>query len=237
MPIINAYIGENAANIKQTRIKRDWMDDSTNYHAYHCFPLSLANGIGYELSLPEDISFIWDGVIGTDRNHVKILKGEKWCHPHRGNGSLSIRTGIIIKTDENTTMLHMPVPNLFNENYIPFTSLVSTSFYGVEFPASLRVIKPNVEITIPAGHPFVTLVPISLQTLMTYEMELHKMELPESFYAYHDERNKVAEKINREGKWTDWYRDAIDHTGKSIGKHEAKAIKMKITDKRDNGNK
>jgi hypothetical protein len=237
MTIINAYIGESSANIRQTRIKRDWMDNTSNSHAYHCFPLSLANGIGYELSLPEDITFIWDGKISSSGNNVKILKGEKWCHPHRGNASLSIRTGIIIKTDELTSMLHMPVPNLFNENYIAFTSIVSTSFFDVEFPASLKIMKPNVEITIPANYPFATLVPISLTNLMTYEMEIHKMDLPESFYRYHDRKNKVAERINKAGKWTDWYRDAIDHTGKSIGKHETKAIKMKITDKRDSGNK
>ena len=72
MSVINAYLTKDALSIKQTRVKRNWMDNTYDAHAYHCFPISLANSIGYELSAPEDITFIWDGIDDSSADHVKI---------------------------------------------------------------------------------------------------------------------------------------------------------------------
>ena len=43
MPSITAFLNKNSVNIKQTRVKREWMDKTFSGHAYRCFPLSLAN--------------------------------------------------------------------------------------------------------------------------------------------------------------------------------------------------
>ena len=40
-------------------------------------------------------------------------------------------------------MLTMPVPNLFLDTVIPFTTLISTSFFPHVIPAALKIIKPN----------------------------------------------------------------------------------------------
>ena len=215
MTLVNAYLTKDALNVRQTRVKRNWMDETYDAHAYHCFPLSLANSIGYELSVPEDITFIWNGIDDSNKDNVQILNGDKWCYTGRANASISFNTGIIFKTDQNISMLHMPVPNYFNDSYQAFTSIISTSFYDSFFPVALKILKPNVEITIKAGEPIVTLVPISLTD--------------------HNERNKINEEIIKSGKWTNWYRDAVDHKGNSVGSHEIKSLKLKITDRRNNG--
>ena len=233
MSVINAYLTKDALSIKQTRVKRNWMDNTYDAHAYHCFPISLANSIGYELSAPEDITFIWDGVDDSSADHVKILNGDKWCYAGRANASLSFNSGIIFKTENNISMLHMPVPNYFNNSYQTFTSIISTSFYDSFFPVAIKITKANEEITIKAGDPIVTLLPISLTDMSNIELELNNYKLPQSYFDYHNKRNEVSAEIIKSGKWTDWYRDAIDYDGKSIGNHEVKSLKLKIKDNRN----
>ncbi len=43
--------------ISPMSIKRDWMDQTSEKHAYRCFPVTQANVIGYSLSCNEDINF------------------------------------------------------------------------------------------------------------------------------------------------------------------------------------
>jgi len=194
----------------------------------------LANSIGYELSLPEDITFVWDGIDDTSPEHIKILKGIKYCNTSRANATLSIKTGIIFKTDKNISMMHMPVPNLFNNDYQTYTSIISTSFYDIEFPSAIKVITPNKEITIKANIPFATLIPISLTEMSNMELNLKHLDKTQEYYDYQNEKAKSFNDITSQGEWADWYRKAIDHEGNSIGEHEVTSIKLKINDMRDN---
>ena len=126
--IIKVYPeGRNAANIAQLPVKRQWMDETPNKHAYQCMPLSLANSLGWGISFPEDISFIWDGICDTTADHVKIISGNKYCFTSRGNATISFNTHLTVVTEENVTTLVMPVPNEFNENAQCFTNFISTS--------------------------------------------------------------------------------------------------------------
>jgi hypothetical protein len=44
------------------------------------------------------------------------------------------------------------------------------------------------------------------------------------------ERLKVWEEISKRGEFTNFYRDAVEYDGTSLGKHELKSLKLKITD-------
>ena len=93
----------NAANVEPLAAVRDWMDETAERHAYMCFPLSISNRLGWGISFPEDISFIWDGITDTTSDHIKILRGHKYATTGRGNATVSFSTGLIFKTDESTT--------------------------------------------------------------------------------------------------------------------------------------
>jgi hypothetical protein len=43
-----------------------------------------------------------------------------------------------------------------------------------------------------------------------------------------------AQKINSQGQWTDWYRDAVNEKGETTGKHEAKVLKLFVQDNTKN---
>lgn len=227
------------ANVKlePLSIKRSWMDNVTNAHAYHCFPVSLANGLGWGVSFPKDISFIWDG-IDTDREegHINILSGKEYVNENRRSATLSLNTYVKFVTDENTTMLTMPVPNLFIDGIIPYTTLISTSFYPHMIPAALKVTKANSVITIPANTPVVAFLPISIKNINNTEIEIYDLLTTEDQEVKNKSYGEASQKLNQVGEWTHFYRDATDENRKKIGKHEIKAFRLKTTDKRSNGN-
>jgi len=207
---------------------RDWMDQSHGKHAYMCFPMSLTNRLGWGISFPEDIVFIWDGIDDTTPDHVKVLKGEQWATPKRGNATISFETGLVFKTDPNVTMLTMPVPNQFVAGAQCFTTLISTSFYMPPLPLAWKLTEANKEITIPAGTPVAAVLPISLGALENdYVMELEEAPLPHSYWEEVTKYGDAAQIKNGVGDWSKMYRDAVDYRGEKVGAHETKSIKLK----------
>ena len=203
------------------------MDETWNAHAYHCFPVSLANQLGWGISFPEDITFIWDGISDTSQDHVKILSGKKYVYSDRANATISFKTGLMFKTDENVTLLQMPVPNNFIDGVTPFTTLISTSFYHGDLPCAWRITKPNVEITIKANTPVISIIPIDLEKMQHSEIIIEdSANAPRSpnsaTYA------ATLSEINKTGRWSDFYRNAVNDLGQTIGKHQLKSIKLKV---------
>jgi hypothetical protein len=232
---IRAYRKQkDSADISQLSVKRDWMDETWESHAYKCFPVSLTNQLGWGISFPEDISFIWDGISDSSSDHIKILSGLKYAHAGRGNATVSFNTGITFKTDENISLLTMPVPNYLRDGIQPFTTLMSTSFFNGELPCALRVTRPNTEITIKANTPIFSIIPINLEQIQDSEIIFEDPSLlPELSFdskAYGEE----VYKINMSGRWTNFYRDAVDHLGNILGKHQIKAVRLKVHENKSN---
>lgn len=226
---IDVYqLREGYGKLEPLSIKRDWMDETYDAHAYKCFPVTLTNGLGWGISFPEDITFIWDGISDTSPDHVKILSGEKYVYSGRANATISFNTGLMFRTDENTSILQMPVPNQIIDGVQPFTTLISTSFFKGELPCAWRITRPNVEITIKAGTPIISVLPISLGSINNSEMIMKPgSDLPVNYFNDSDYSNIVYE-LNRQGKWSNFYRDAVDPKGNSIGSHEVKSIRLKV---------
>lgn len=212
-------------------MKRDWMDITFDRHAYHCFPISLANRLGWGISFNEDIRFIWDGINDSTSGHITILSGNEYVHTYRGNRTVSFNTGLTFKSDENVTLLTMPVPNQFIDGAQCMTTLTSTSVLPGTLPIAWMVTKANEEIVIPAGTPIAAILPISLTDIQSFEMVVkpHSEIYSEDYNRYMSARGDVAQEMNARGEWTHFYRDAKDHLGETVGKHEAKKILLKTT--------
>ena len=232
---VKAFIlNEGFGNIKPLPVNRDWMDQTYDAHAYKCFPISLTNQLGWAISFPEDISFIWDGISDTSADHVKVIKGHKYVYTGRSNATISFHTGISFATDENVTLLTMPVPNIFVDGATAFTTMISTSFFKGELPIVWRITRPNVEITIKAGTPVATILPIDLSLIQNSEIDIR----PYSEFVEPDiNMNEYAEKIreaNMKGKYSNFYRNAQDHLNNKLGSHQLKAIRLHVVDNRNN---
>ena len=231
---VTAYKNNNSANISQINIKREWMDNTVDGHAYKCFPVTLANGLGWGLSFPKDISFVWDGISDTSGSHVKVLEGEEYCYTERANATISFKTGIVFETDKDVSLLQMPVPNMFIDGAQAFTTIISTSFFKGEFPCALRIIKPFTKITIKANQPFISIVPISLSYLQNSIIEIDNYKnIKNNVVLKEEEHVKIVKEKTDNGKWTNFYRDAVNYKGQKIGEHEVKAIRLYVNNKNE----
>lgn len=224
--------GPNSANIEPLSGKRQWMDESQEKHAYRCFPLSLSNQLGWSLSFPEDITFMWDGEITTSPDNVKVLEGEKYCSTVRGNATISFNTNLTFRTDSSHSLLSYPVPNYFVDGATPFTTLISTSFFEGQLPVSWRITRPFTPITIKANEPFIAILPVSLTELHSSVAQIKPID---SMKPIHREKPLTLEgaieagkRASENGGWTDYYRDAVDYMGNKLGEHEVKSVKLRV---------
>jgi hypothetical protein len=211
-------------------IKRDWMDQTSEKHAYRCFPVTQANVIGWSISCSEDIVFSWDGINDQTDQHVKIDSPEG-SYSGRGQSSISLNTGLTFKTDQDVSILTINPVNYFSNDFETMSNLISTSFYGNPLPLAIKAKKANETVVIKAGTPIATLIPISLTQLnntiiniVDYKDEDRKRAEANRSYG------EAAQVVNSSGQWTDWYRDAVNEKGDSLGSHETKTLRLYVED-------
>jgi len=230
---IDAYkTAEFSANVRPLSAKRDWMDETAHNHAYRCFPLTLSNQAGWGLSFPEDITFMWDGITSTSSDNVKVLQGQQYCETGRGHATINFKTNLTFVTDKDYSLLSFPVPNHFVDGASAVTSILSTSFFEGPLPVAWKITRPFAPITIKANDPIIAIMPISLTQLNNstinlregHDAPLIKRDIPLTL----EGAMAAAEKANAEGKWTDYYRDAVDYMGNVLGEHEVKSIKLNV---------
>jgi hypothetical protein len=229
-----AYTNGGNGIVEQLPLQRSWMDATFSRHAYHCFPVSISNRLGWGLSFPEDISFIWDGITDERDSHVKILSGDQYANSRRGSATVSFETDMTFvgENGENLTLLTMPVPNQFIRGAQCMTTTLSTSVLAGDLPIAWMITEPNIVITIPAYTPIAAIIPISLTDIQDHELEITKGGRPtfetEEFMEKMKGRAEASMQLNSKGEWTHFYRDAVWPDGAPAGKHEAKKIVMKI---------
>lgn len=217
-------------DIQPMSIKRDWMDATSENHAYRCFPVTQANVIGWSLSCIDDISFIWDGINDQTDKHVEIFSPQG-SYSGRGQSSISLNTGLVFKTDNYVSILTINPVNYFNEDFETISNLISTSFYDNPLPLAIKAKRANEKVVIKAGTPLATIIPISLTSLNNSSIRIKKYEDKDrSRHNSNMSYGEAAQKVNSSGKWTDWYRDALNEKGESLGSHEVKSLRLSVID-------
>jgi hypothetical protein len=219
-------------SIAQMPIKRDWMDQTSEGHAYRCFPVTQSNVVGWSLFCNQDIEFIWDGINDQTPEHLEIIKAPEGSYGGRGQSSISFNTGLIFRTKQDVSLMTINPVNYFSDDFETMSNVISTSFYDNPLPLAIKAKKINEKVVIKSGTPLATIIPISLSNL-------HNSSI--SIVDYKDENNKrvnaniaygdAAQVINSSGKWTDWYRDAVNEKEESLGEHEVKVLKLSVLDK------
>jgi hypothetical protein len=221
----------NPFNISPMSIKRDWMDATSENHAYRCFPVTQANVVGWSISCSQDISFIWDGINDQTQDHVTIISAPEGSYTGRGQSSISFNTGLVFRTDKDVSILTINPVNYFSEDFETMSNLISSSFYDNPLPLAIKAKAANKEITIKSGTPIATIIPISLTNLNNTTIEIFNyIDEDRSRTNANIAYGEAAQVINSGGNWTDWYRDAVNEKGESLGSHEVKTLKLYVKD-------
>jgi hypothetical protein len=224
---------DSLVTISPMSIKREWMDLTPEKHAYKCFPVTSANMVGWNLSCDKDIKFIWDGINDTSQDHVTILDGKDFTYTGRGQSSVSIHTGLVFRSDKNTSLFTINPVNYFNNEFETISTVISTSWLDTGFPLAIKSKIPNKEILIKAGEPIATIIPISLSAMDKTEIQILNHSDPGKVReGKHKSYGIASQKINSSGKWTNFYRNATDENGISLGEHEITTLRLSVKDNR-----
>jgi len=210
---------QNAPAIKQSRLRRDWMDDTYKKHAYNCLPLSSANINGWELILPQDVVVEWSG----QNEPPKVLEGEFYM----GRplvvpsiiGIISFTTGWAINTEEGYDTWVSGSPNYFINGAVPLTATIPSSWWPDEFNMNWKITKIKEPVIFKAGEPFMffNIFPNQLLPECDFIVEnlWDKPDLMDARQAYGDAKMKK----NTEEPWT-WMKGiktGLDQDGNRIG--------------------
>jgi DNA-directed RNA polymerase beta' subunit len=164
----------------------------------------------------------------------KLQKPSKdFTYTGRGQSSVSIHTGLVFRSEENTSLLTINPVNYFNNEFETISTVISTSWLDTGFPLAIKSKIPNKEILIKAGEPIATIIPISLSAMDKTEIQIFNHSDPGRVREGKNKSYGVAsQKINSAGKWTNWYRNATDENGISLGKHEVTTLRLSVKDNR-----
>jgi hypothetical protein len=219
--------------ISPMSIKRDWMDETPDKHAYRCFPVTQANMIGWSLSFLEDVSFIWNGINDTSSKNIDIINGKDFSYSGRGQSTISFNTGLTFRSQEKISLLTINPVNYFDSRFETVSSLISTSWYDTPFPLAIKAREANKRIEIKSGEPVATIIPVSLSAMDNTSIDIFNYLDPEGKRLNAQQSyGQAAQELNKDGKWTDWYRHAVNEKGESLGEHETKALRLYVTDYR-----
>lgn len=230
---IVVYKDKNShANLDQLPMQRDWMDQTFDRHAYQCYPVSMANRLGYGISFDQDVSFVWDGTSSSEDKHIRILEGGDFVSTRRANSTVSFETGLIFSPNENISLLTMPPLNMFMDGFQCISTIVSTTALIGPLPIAIMATRPNHQIKIKAGTIIASVMPVFLSEMNQIDLTI-KTGVPEFMKSQEwnnliRERGEVSQKLNSKGEWTHFYRNAVDHNGNKYGEHEVKKITMRV---------
>ena len=232
---IDAYKMEDSfVELNCLSVKRDWMDENLNHGAYNCFPLTLANKMGFAVSFSKDIIFEWNGETSKEKSEFKIHSGNEFCYTERGLGTIAFDTKTVFKTDNGISTLIMPAPNYFIDGIQCLTSILSTSFFGGSMHIVNKIMKKKSIIEIKAHTVVAAILPISISqfentTLNNYLLKELKDD-SKIFYPHNTQEYSLALKKYGEDnhRTANWYAKGIDHNHNIIGNHEINNFNFNI---------
>jgi hypothetical protein len=152
----------------------------------------------------------------------------------RGDGTVSFSTGLVFKTDPNTSILTMSVPNQEMPGITVMTTVLSTSFFLSDLPVVWKINDSMIgkEISIPAGTNIACVLPVSIAQFQDSLITIHDDVLDQASIHSNEEYIKTIKTINNSGKKSNFYKNGTDQYGNIVGKHEVDRLRMNVVDNR-----
>ena len=211
---------QQTTEIKQSRVKRDWMDATHNKHAYQCMPMTLANVYGWEVQMEEDLVVQWDG----GQTPPVILSGEYASSGRRQAvssivGMISINVGWAVNTDEHHSTWFTGSPNYFLDGATPLSATLPTSWWPDETQMNWKITKIGEPVVFKAGEPFCFFNIYDNRVMQDVEIQVKHLwedpELLQSRMNYSD--LKMQNMRDKPWEWTKGIKTGVDADGKQIG--------------------
>lgn len=141
---------------------RDWMDQTTNRHAYRCLPLSMANTSGWDMLCPCGVTIEWNGgprredliVTVDDPRHIEFAKS------HFAQGIVTMHSGYMFRTEPGWGILVTGTPNQVKDGIQALSGLIETDWLPYPFTINWKMTRPG-KVRFEKDEPFgfITVLP------------------------------------------------------------------------------
>lgn len=228
-PAITCYrIRDRAPEIVPGRATRDWMDNTNQRFAYRCLPLSIANGMGWEVVSPVRLTAVWNGKQDLDAIDVKVDSDDEYWHGHRlasshfGHGILTFQTGHLFRTPPGIGLWARGAPNWPKDGIWPLDGIIETDWLAFTFTMNWQFTRPG-EVVFEKDEPFCFITPIAYRGLEDVVPEIRPIgedeELARQNKVWSDARSDFNRKL-AEGDpdtirlgWQKWYMRGVSPEG------------------------
>lgn len=220
---------QNPPDIRQSTVRRDWMDDTYKKHAYKCLPLTEANVNGWEMVLQQDVVIEWDGGMTVPR----VLSGETMDFEINGQsytrpivvpsivGIMSFAVGWTFHTPPGIATWISGSPNFFVDGAVPLTAHIPSDWWPDEFNMNWKITKIGKPVTFPAGSPFMFFQFYDTNLMPSVEFNVKNMwdedqnEINDARQRYSDA--KMTKLREQPWTWMGGIRTGLDADGNRIG--------------------
>jgi hypothetical protein len=209
--------GSRLPAIRPAPVRRPWMDETAEAHAYRCLPLDIANAHGWEVLSPASFEAWWDGSSEPDGVHVSS-SAEAALLPvgHFGSGILTFDLQMVFRTSPRWNLWVTGPVNAAKDGIAPLSAVVETDWLPYGFSMSWRFTRPDHRVRFEEGEAFCHFFPLPRGYLGAIHPELHDLaeapELEREARAWAEARQE-AERIVGEDptadsrtRWHDRYR-------------------------------
>jgi len=213
--------------IRQASVRREWMDNTYNKHAYRCLPVTEANVCGWEIVLPHDVVFEWDGGTSVPR----VIKGgtiERTIHGQSFTqrvaqqsivGMATFSLGWVFKTPPGIHTWITGSPNYVVDGAVPLSASLASDWWPDEVNMSWILTKERTPITFPAGSALAFFNFYRPSLLEEAEFEVENLwdypDLTRARQAYSDAKTQKIQE--QPWSWMNGIRTGLDHEGNRIG--------------------
>ena len=151
------------ALIRRPSKKRDWF--SADF--YRCLPLSIANQYGFEILSPFSFNAIWDGSNSNDGitftffdSPENLLNNNLRISTHFGHGIITFDSSWTFRTPKGVNLMTMNPSNHIISNITVMSAVIETDNLQRDFTLNLKIQEPHKLVSIKAGEPITTLLPV-----------------------------------------------------------------------------
>lgn len=225
MPKLNLLKTQDTPpKVAQSRIRREWMDNTYNKHAYQCLPMTYANVYGWELQLEQDVVVEWNGhnVPPTivSGGTIDLGGGRTKAIAHSSIiGMVSFSTGYVFRTEENYDTWIGGSPNYMLDGASPLSAIIPSSWWSDEFQMNWMITKIDEPVVFEAGMPIMFFTVFDNRVQEETEIEFGRLwddtELVKQRQKYGDKKSKNQKE--NPWTWTKGIKTGLDADGNRIG--------------------
>lgn len=154
--ILEAYaVGDAPQPLIPAPAKRDWMDASSQRHAYRCLPLAVANAYGWQLLLPADVVVRWNGK--SELSDISVFCDRPYqVVSNFKRGVITFDVSYIFRTPPGYHLLVTGPSNSFKDGVAPMTAVIETDWLPYTFTFNYQLTRPG-EFRWQSGEPYAQL--------------------------------------------------------------------------------